>query len=44
VPPPEKNSDEAVIAFVKSNPGAVGYVSSANGLPADVKVMGITGS
>ena len=27
VPPAEKPSDEAVIAFVKANPGAIGYVS-----------------
>ena len=29
VPPPEVSSDEEVIAFVKSRPGAIGYVSSA---------------
>lgn len=28
VPPAEKASDEAVIAFVKANSGAIGYVSS----------------
>jgi ABC-type phosphate transport system substrate-binding protein len=37
IPPPEKTGDTAVIAFVKGNPGAVGYVSG--GAPADVKVV-----
>jgi ABC-type phosphate transport system substrate-binding protein len=31
IPPAEKASDAAVIAFVKGNPGAIGYVAS---LPA----------
>lgn len=35
-PPAMKNSDAEVIAFVKSNPGAVGYVSKASD---DVKVV-----
>ncbi|MBC3880755.1 phosphate ABC transporter substrate-binding protein [Undibacterium sp. LX40W] len=35
-PPPMKNSDAEVIAFVKANPGAVGYVSKATD---DVKVV-----
>ncbi|WMW81751.1 hypothetical protein RF679_05585 [Undibacterium cyanobacteriorum] len=35
-PPAVKNSDAEVIAFVKANPGAVGYVSKAND---DVKVV-----
>ena len=29
VPPPELQSDTEVVAFVKRNPGAVGYISSA---------------
>lgn len=29
VPPPELDSDEAVLAFVAKHPGAVGYVSGA---------------
>ena len=29
VPPPEKGSDDEVLAFVRVNPGAIGYVSSA---------------
>lgn len=28
-PPPEKPSDSAVIAYVRRNPGAVGYVSTS---------------
>lgn len=35
-PPAVKNSDAEVIAFVKANPGAVGYVSKASD---DVKVV-----
>jgi ABC-type phosphate transport system substrate-binding protein len=30
VPPPEKGTDADVIAFVKSNPGAIGYVAAAS--------------
>ena len=37
VPPAEKNGDAAVVAYVKANPGAVGYVSG--NAPADVKVV-----
>jgi ABC-type phosphate transport system substrate-binding protein len=29
VPPAEKAGDDAVLAFVRANPGAVGYVSAA---------------
>jgi ABC-type phosphate transport system substrate-binding protein len=35
VPPPEKASDSEVLAYVKTNPGAVGYVS------ADSSVNGV---
>lgn len=35
-PPPVKNSDAEVIAFVKNTPGGVGYVKSS---PAGVKVV-----
>ena len=28
VPPVEKNNDQAVIDYVKSNPGAIGYISA----------------
>jgi ABC-type phosphate transport system substrate-binding protein len=40
VPPAAKNSDDEVIAFVKSNPGAIGYVS-AGAATAGVKVVDI---
>lgn len=40
-PPPERASDEGVIAFVRSNPTGLGYVSSAT--PADgVKIIIVT--
>lgn len=34
VPPPELDSDAAVIAYVERNPGAIGYVSSSAKLGA----------
>jgi ABC-type phosphate transport system substrate-binding protein len=37
VPPPVKTSDEEVLAFVASTPGAIGYVSSSTALPATVR-------
>lgn len=40
VPPTSKSSDDEVIAFVKANPGAIGYVS-AGAAPAGVKVVAI---
>jgi ABC-type phosphate transport system substrate-binding protein len=40
VPPEEKSSDAGVISFVKSNPGAIGYISAAADL-AGVKVVSI---
>ena len=38
-PPPVKSSDEDVVAFVKSNPNAIGYVSSNATLDAAVKTV-----
>lgn len=38
VPPVEKSSDDEVIAFVKSNPGAIGYVSDTSAA-AGVKTL-----
>ena len=43
VPPPEKASDEEVLAFVRANPGAVGYVSPNTPVGAGVKVLEVTG-
>lgn len=40
VPPPAKASDDEVIAFVKSTPGAIGYVS-AGASASGVKVITI---
>ena len=42
VPPAVKESDAAVVAFVKSNPGAVGYVSPAFLVGEEVKVIELT--
>jgi ABC-type phosphate transport system substrate-binding protein len=41
MPPPVKTSDEDVIAFVASTPGAIGYVSSAAAVPDSVRVLEI---
>jgi hypothetical protein len=41
VPPAVKASDEEVIAFVKANAGAVGYVSARAALPDGVKAVRI---
>ncbi len=38
-PPPVKGSDDEVIAFVRSNPTAIGYVSTEAPLDPDVKVV-----
>ena len=38
VPPSNKASDDEVVAFVKSNPGAIGYVSGSAAV-AGVKVV-----
>ncbi len=38
VPPPAKGSDDEVLAFVRSTPGAIGYVS-AGAATAGVKVI-----
>lgn len=40
VPPPTKASDDEVLAFVKSTPGAIGYVS-AGASTAGVKVIAV---
>jgi ABC-type phosphate transport system substrate-binding protein len=44
VPPPEKGSDDDVLAVVKAAPHAVGYVSASASLPAGVKVLVIKGT
>ncbi len=40
VPPAAKSSDDDVVAFVKGNPGAIGYVSAAAST-AGVKVIDV---
>jgi len=42
VPPAERASDEAVLAFVRTNPGAVGYVAVDADIGTGVKVLEIT--
>jgi len=42
VPPPVKTSDEEVVAYVASTPGAIGYVSAATPLPDSVKPVEVT--
>ncbi len=38
-PPPVKATDEEVVAFVASTPGAIGYVSQAAILPENVRTV-----
>ena len=38
-PPPVKSTDEDVVAFVKSNPNAIGYVSADTPLDGAVKAL-----
>jgi ABC-type phosphate transport system substrate-binding protein len=38
-PPPVKITDEDVVAFVGSTPGAIGYVSATTALPETVKTI-----
>lgn len=41
VPPPQRDSDEQVLAYVRSTVGAVGYVRPTARLGPGVKVLGI---
>jgi ABC-type phosphate transport system substrate-binding protein len=41
VPPPVKTSDEEIVSFVASTPGAIGYVSSTTPLPDSVREVAI---
>ena len=43
VPPEKKNSDAEVLDFVRSNPGAIGYVSASASVGAGVKVVQVAG-
>jgi ABC-type phosphate transport system substrate-binding protein len=40
-PPPVKQSDQEIVAFVASTPGSIGYVSSAQPLPETVRQVAI---
>jgi ABC-type phosphate transport system substrate-binding protein len=41
VPPPEKASDDEVLAFVRANPNAIGYVSASTALGDGVKTVNV---
>jgi ABC-type phosphate transport system substrate-binding protein len=41
-PPAQRNGDAEVLAFVRANPGAIGYVSENASLGGDVKAVPIT--
>jgi ABC-type phosphate transport system substrate-binding protein len=41
VPPPIKATEAEVVAYVKENPGAIGYISYATDLVAGVKEFGV---
>ena len=41
VPPPEKQSENDVVAFVRSNPGAIGYVSKGVNIGRGVKALSV---
>jgi ABC-type phosphate transport system substrate-binding protein len=42
VPPPEKSSAAEVLAYVRANPGAIGYVPAGTALPDGVKAVRVT--
>jgi ABC-type phosphate transport system substrate-binding protein len=41
VPPPEKQNENDVVAFVRSNPGAIGYVSKGVNIGRGVKPLSV---
>ena len=41
MPPPVKTSDEEIVSFVASTPGAIGYVSSSMPLPDSVREVAV---
>ncbi len=41
VPPPVKTSDEEVVEYVASTPGAIGYVSTGTVLPVTVREVAV---
>jgi ABC-type phosphate transport system substrate-binding protein len=42
VPPPEKQSENDVVAYVRSNPGAIGYVSKGVDIGRGVKPLSVS--
>jgi len=40
-PPPVKQTDEEIVAFVAATPGSIGYVSAAQPLPEGVRQIAI---
>jgi ABC-type phosphate transport system substrate-binding protein len=40
-PPPVKSSDQEIVSFVASTPGAIGYVSSSTPLPDSVREVAV---
>lgn len=42
-PPEQKSSEEDVLEYVRSHPGAIGYVSAGTVLGAGVKALSVTG-
>jgi ABC-type phosphate transport system substrate-binding protein len=42
VPPPVRDSDAAVLDFVREHAGAIGYVSPSTSLPPGVKAVAVT--
>ena len=40
-PPPVKTSDEEIVSFVASTPGAIGYVSSSTPIPDSVREVAV---
>jgi ABC-type phosphate transport system substrate-binding protein len=40
-PPPVKQSDEEIVAYVASTPGAIGYVAPTTPLPDSVRAIAI---
>jgi ABC-type phosphate transport system substrate-binding protein len=42
LPPPVKTSDEEIVSYVASTPGAIGYVSTETPLPDSVRPLAVT--
>ena len=40
-PPPVKQTDQEIVAFVAATPGSIGYVSAGQPLPENVRQIAI---